>query len=61
MYDLEITVYNDLSNESNLIIYTLVKNSTMEEYELTNPSTARDPELVESLRLNNPLIGNKIH
>lgn len=51
MYDLEITVYNDISNESNLIIYTLVKNSSMEEYEINNPSAAKDPELVEELRI----------
>lgn len=51
MYDLEITVYNNSSNGSNLIIYTLVKNSTMDNYELNNPSSAKDPELVEELRL----------
>lgn len=60
MYDLEITVYNNSSaSDENLIIYTIVKNSTMTEYEVNNPSTAKDPELVEELRLkeeekNNP-------
>lgn len=49
MYDLEITVYNDTTNESNLLIYSLVKNSTMEEYEISVPSKAKDEELVEEL------------
>lgn len=51
MYDLEITVFNSLDKDSDLIIYTLVKNSTMEEYILENPSSAKDPELVEELRI----------
>lgn len=50
MYDLEITVFNDLSS-SDLIIYTIVKNSTMTEYQLNNPSSPKDPELVEELHL----------
>lgn len=59
MYDLEITVFNDATSESNLLVYTLVKNSTMEKYEISKPSDPKDPELVEELRLkeeerNNP-------
>ena len=63
MYDLEITVVNDPNKESNLIIYSLVKNSTMENYEVSCISKPKDPELVEELKLkeeekNNPSADN---
>lgn len=51
MYDLEITIYNDLNNDENLIMYSLVKNSTMEEPIINLTSDPKDPELVEELIL----------
>lgn len=51
MYDLEITVFNDVEKETNYLAYTLVKNSTMEEYEISKPSEPKDPDLVEELLL----------
>lgn len=50
MYDLEITVFNDINN-SNCIIYSLVKNSTMNDYEISLVSKPKDPELVEELKI----------
>lgn len=62
MYDLEITVVNNV-DKSDCIIYSLVKNSTMEEYEMSLISKPKDPELVEALKLkeeekNNPSTTN---
>lgn len=51
MYDLEITVVNDPNKTSDLIMYTLVKNSTMDSYEISLASEPKDPELVEELLL----------
>ena len=51
MYDLEITVVNDPNKTSDFIMYTLVKNSTMDSYEISLVSEPKDPELVEELLL----------
>lgn len=51
MYDLEITVYNDISKNDGLIIYSLVKNSKMDEYQTSISSEAKDEDLVKSILL----------
>ena len=51
MYDLEITAYNQLTNDDTLIMYSLVKNSTMEEPIISLTSDPKDPDLVEELKL----------
>lgn len=51
MYDLEITVYNDISINDGLIIYSLVKNSKMDEYQTSISSEAKDEDLVNSILL----------
>lgn len=51
MYDLEINAYNDLNSESGFILYTLVKNSTMDEPIIALSSDPKDPALVEQLKL----------
>lgn len=51
MYDIEITAYNNLDFEDTFIMYSLVKNSTMEEPIINLTSDPKDPELVEELIL----------
>ncbi|MGI6608071.1 MAG: hypothetical protein ACOX1F_03715 [Erysipelotrichaceae bacterium] len=48
-YDLDITVYNDINSEK-LIIVSLIKNGSMEEYTIQVLSTAVNPELVDKLK-----------
>lgn len=52
MYDLEITAYNDMSlDDDSLIMYSLVKNSTMDDSIINLTSDPRDAELVAELKL----------
>lgn len=51
MYDLEITAYNDMNKDDDLIMYSFVKNSTMDEPIINLVSEPKDPELVEELKL----------
>lgn len=51
MYDLEITIYNNLSKNDDLLIYSLVKNSKMDKYQTSISSEAKDEDLVKSILL----------